>query len=383
MSKMESLIPVYKPLINEHTFKAAHDALENGWLGMGSFVGGFEDAFSRFMNCEGRRCVAVATGTAALHLAMLLAGVGPGDEVITPSLNNIGDFQAIKAVGAEPVFCDILEENLGIDCTSAESMVSEKTRAIIGLHYDGIPCDMDGVFRLAEKHNLRVIEDDCHAIGSYINGKHAGNYGDIACFSFDAVKTITCIDGGMIIVNTEEEVNKLHQYRLIGMSQSHKKLYSNSRSWHYDVFDVGFRYHLANLHAAIGLSQLEQIEVILANRRQYCCYYSEHLRDVEGLTIPMSDFANVGPFMYYVRVHNNLRQECIQYLLERGVETGIHWRPGHQFSFFQNNRRAALPVTEMIGEELLSLPMHSIMPDETLDRVVTCLKSFFASRRAA
>lgn len=376
-------IPVYKPLIDEQTHQAARAALENGWLGMGSFVGEFENAFSRFLDCDERRCVAVASGTAALHLALLLAGVGPGHEVITPSLNNIGDFQAIKAVGAEPVFCDIREDNLGIDCASAARLVSEKTKAVIGLHYFGIPCDMDGVFSLAREHGLRVIEDDCHAIGTRLDGKHAGNYGDLACFSFDAVKTITCIDGGMIVVNSQDEVDRLHQYRLIGMSQSHTRLYADSRAWSYDVFDIGFRYHLANLHAAIGLSQLGRIDTILANRRRACRYYNEHLEGIEGLTIPRSDYSDVGPFMYYVRVHHGRRQEFIDYLRSQGVETGIHWRPGHQFSLFRDNRRAELPVTDRIGEELLTLPLHSVMSEATLDRIVSSVKSFFSRRRGA
>ncbi len=374
---MNDFIPVYKPLIDDETYTAAIKALENGWLGMGSFVGRFEQSFAEYLNASDRKCVAVSTGTAALHLAMLIAGVGPGDEVITPSFNNIGDFQAILAAGATPVFCDICEDDLGIDCDKAESLITDRTRAVIALHYDGIPCQIDKVFDLAEKYSLRVIEDDCHALGTCINGKPAGSYGDIACFSFDPVKTITCIDGGMVVVNTQEELEKLHQYRLLGMSQPSSTLYTNSRAWKYDVCQIGFRYHMANLHASIGQSQLNRLDEILENRRSYCRFYNEQLGSIEGLSIPKTDFEDVGPFMYYVIVKNGRREAFIDYLREKGIETGIHWRPGHQFSLFQQCKRSDMTVTERIGKEILTLPTHSIMKNNDLVRITQAIREFF------
>jgi len=374
---MKDVIPVYKPLIDDKTYSAAVEALKNGWLGMGSFVGQFEQAFMEYLNTQDRKCAAVSTGTAALHLAMLIADVGDGDEVITPSFNNIGDFQAILAVGAVPVFCDICEDDLGIDCDKAEPLITDKTKAIIALHYDGIPCRIDRVFELAKKHNLRVIEDDCHALGTYIKGKPAGSYGDIACFSFDAVKTITCIDGGMVVVNTQQELDLLHQYRLLGMSQPSSKLYANSRAWKYDVYRIGFRYHMANIHASIGLSQIDGLDKILDNRRSYCRFYNEQLKDIDGLTLPKTDFENVGPFMYYVVVKNDKRQELIDYLRERAIETGIHWRPGHQFSLFKQAKKSDMTVTERIGKGILTIPTHSIMKENDLKHITQSIRKFF------
>ena len=374
---MNDFIPVYKPLIEKDTIDAAVQALENGWLGMGSFVGQFEQSFSDYLNTSDRMCVAVSSGTAALHLAMLIAGIGEGDEVITPSFNNIADFQAILAAGGKPVFCDICEADLGIDCDKSEELITDRTRAIIALHYDGIPCQIDRVFELADKFGLRVIEDDCHALGTYIKGKPAGSYGDIACFSFDPVKTITCIDGGMIVVNTEAEVERLHQYRLLGMTQASSKLYSNTRAWKYDVFDIGFRYHLANLHASIGLSQLDRLDQILENRRSYCRFYSEQLAGIDAMGTPKTDFENIGSFMYYILVKDGRREQLIEFLREKGIDTGIHWQPGHQFTLLETCRKSDLSVTEKIGKEILTIPTHSVMEQDDLLRITKTIREFF------
>jgi dTDP-4-amino-4,6-dideoxygalactose transaminase len=378
MEAMEEFIPVYKPLIDARTFDAAREALENGWLGMGSFVREFETRFQACLEAPDRHCVAVSTGTAALHLAMVTAGVGPGDEVITPSFNNIGDFQAILAAGARPVFCDIHRATLGIDTDRIEELITERTKMIIALHYNGIPCELDKVLAIGKRHDLRVVEDACHAVGSRIDGRMAGSFGDISCFSFDAVKTITCIDGGMIVVNAAEEAQRLQDARLLGMSQSVERLYANSRSWKYDVQAPGFRYHLANLHAAIGLSQLDRLDTIIENRRGYANFYTERLSPLgEFLDLPPSDFGNVGPFMYFILVKHGRREALIESLKEKGIDSGIHWQPGHRFTLFRDCRKGDLSVTEQVGDEVLTLPFHSFMSEEVLERVVAGVTAFF------
>lgn len=244
------MIPVFKPYIGSDTIKAAVDALDLGWLGMGSYVKEFEERLTTYLELPLQYClVAVNTCTSALHLALLTAGVGPGDEVITPALNNIGDFQAIGMCGARPVFVDICEDNMGIDPELIEPALGPNVKAIIALHYTGLPCRIDGVLEVARKYRLRVIEDAAHALGTRWQGKMVGSYGDIICFSFDPIKTLTCIDGGAIVVPRAEEAEMLFPARLLGMTQSNEQLYSNNRAYHFDVLGQGFRYHLANLHA--------------------------------------------------------------------------------------------------------------------------------------
>jgi len=380
---MDELIPVFKPHIGIETAKAAVAALDLGWLGMGSYVGEFERGLESYLGLTGRRVVAVNTGTSALHLAMLVTGVGPGDEVITPSFNNIGDLQAIRAVGADPVFCDIRNDNLGIDVAKAEALVSPRTKVVIGMDYAGIPCDLDNLHAMAGRHGLRVVHDAAPSLGSRHGGKPIGSVGDIVIFSFDAVKTLTCIDGGALVVNSEGEVEQLHRLRFLGTDQSPQRLYTNNRSWTYDVAGPGFRYHLANLHASIGLSQLSRLDEFVATRQRACRLYSDLLGDVDGLTLPATDFRDVAPFIYYVRVLNGRRDALKQALLERGVDTGIHWIPGHQFSFFKDCRGGDLSVTERIGSEILTLPLHSFMEVQTVERVAAAISASLRMARAA
>ncbi|MCI5164671.1 MAG: DegT/DnrJ/EryC1/StrS family aminotransferase [Candidatus Electrothrix sp. GM3_4] len=370
-------IPVFKPLIEQEEIRAAVTSLEVGWLGMGASVGQFEEALKQYIGCESRHVVAVSTGHAALHLAMMLIKLKPDDEVITPSFNNIADFQAILAVGAKPVFCDIRTDTLCIDVNKAEKLIGPKTKAIIAMDYDCCLCDHDAVADLATSYNLRVIHDAAHSLGSYYKRKKVGNFSDICMFSFDPVKTITCIDGGALIVKTEEEVERLHQMRLIGMGQPANVMYSNQRAWTYDVSNLGFRYHMANLHAAIGLTQLAKVDKITESRQHSCTLYNKLLLSVKEVITPNSSFKNVTPFLYYIRVPQEDRQALRDHLTMRDIDTGIHWQPGHRFSLFKNCRCGDMSVTDRIADEILSLPLHSYMNESTVEYICTEIKNYF------
>jgi dTDP-4-amino-4,6-dideoxygalactose transaminase len=370
-------IPVFKPLIEQQEMNAAVEALELGWLGMGSYVGRFEEALRTYLEAEDRYVAAVSTGHAALHLGLLVAGVGPGDEVITPSFNNIADFQAILATGAKPVFCDIRDDSLCIDVDKAAELVTPRTKAIIPMDYDCVLADHDAVNALAKQHNMRVMHDAAHAIGSRYKGKMVGSFSDICMFSFDPVKTLTCIDGGLLIVKTEAELAMIQDMRLVGMGQPSKVMYQNQRAWTYDVKHLGFRYHMANLHAAIGLSQLAKIDDISRTRREACRYYNQHLGGISDVRVPQTDFGDVTPFLYYIRVPADKRDPLRAHLSEQGIDTGIHWQPGHWFSLFKDCRRGDLSVTDRVGNEILSLPLHSRMDQTTLERVVHGIRDFF------
>ncbi len=374
----EERIPVFKPLLEAEELAAAEQALRLGWLGMGKYVGDFEAAMLALLEAPDRRAVAVSTGHAAIHLALLTMGVGPGDEVITPAFNNIADFQAILATGARPVFCDIDPGSLCIDLADAERLVGPRTKALIAMDYDCVLCDHDGVAALAARHGLRVLHDAAHALGSRHRGRMVGSFSDVTMFSFDPVKTITSIDGGMLIVRTEEEVRRLHEMRLIGMGQPASVMYQNQRAWTYDVRELGFRYHMANLHAALGLAQLAKLPVIAETRRRTCRRYNAELGGLPEVTVPRTDFEGITPFLYYIRVPGGRREALREHLAKRGVDTGIHWQPGHWFALFRDCRRSDLAVTEQVGREVLSLPLHSKMSEEAQQRVIDGVRSFFA-----
>lgn len=373
------MIPVFKPLIENEEYDATRGALELGWLGMGSYVNDFEQGVQQYLEAPDKYFAAVSTGHAALHLAMMVAGIGPGDEVITPSFNNITDFQAILAVGAEPVFCDIDEDTLCIDLDRAAELISPKTKAIIVMDYDCVVCDHDRVKEFAKEHDIRVIHDAAHSFGSNYKGKKIGSFSDIAMFSFDPVKTITCIDGGMLVVSTPEELQKVQEMRLVGMGQPASVMYQNKRAWTYDVNYLGFRYHMANLHAAMGLAQLAKMDEISDTRREACRFYNEQLAGVPGVVVPKTDFAEVTPFLYYIRVPEDKRDALRAYMLENGVDTGIHWQPGHWMTLLKDCRSGDLSVTDRVANSILSLPLHSKMKQEDLDKVVETIGDFFGS----
>ncbi len=374
-------IPVFKPLIGPDEIAAATESLEMGWLGMGSYVAEFEKRMADVINAPDRHVAAVSTGTAALHVALLVAGVGEGDEVIVSAFNCSADYQAISWVGADIVFCDCDDETLELDIAKAEELVSERTKAIIIMDYDCIISDYDKVETFANKHNLRVIHDACHSFGSSWNGKMVGSYSDICVFSFDPVKTITCLDGGGIVVRTEEELKYVRELRLLGMQQPSEVMYQNKRAWTFDVERVGFRYHLLNLHAAIGIKQIEKLDDIRSSRQEASKHYSAKLKNVPNVRTPNASFEEVNPFLYYIRVPKDSRDELRDYLKERGIDTGIHWQPGHWFSLWKDCRKGDLSVTDTVGDEILSLPLHSMMALETVDAVCDAVSDFFTNER--
>ncbi|MFZ6799878.1 DegT/DnrJ/EryC1/StrS family aminotransferase [Undibacterium sp. Di24W] len=371
------MIPVFKPLIEQEEIDASRESLELGWLGMGSYVSKFEQKVKEIIGVEDRYVAAVSTGTAGLHIALLVAGVQPGDEVIVASFNCSADFQAIGWVGAEMVFCDCDDDTLELDLERAAELVTPKTKAMIVMDYDCILSDHDAIAAFAEKYKIRIIHDAAHAFGSSYKGKMVGSFSDICVFSHDPVKTITCLDGGTVVVKTEEELKYVHELRLLGMQQPATVMYQNQRAWTFDVERVGFRYHMLNMHAAIGLAQLGKLDVISETRRAASRYYNELLRDLPQVRTPKTDFEGVNPFLYYIRVPAELRDDLRAELKANGVDTGIHWQPGHLFSLWKNAKAGDLSVTDRVGKEILSLPLYSKIPLETVKEVADQVKAFF------
>ncbi len=370
-------IPVFQPSIGNDTKKHLKDALDVGWLGMGASTKEFEERITKFLDLKDRFVVATNTGTSALHIALRCADIGPGDEVITPSFNYVADHQAVKMTGANVVMCDVKEKNLGIDCEKAEKLITEKTKAIIPLHFAGIPCDQNEVFELADKYNLRVIEDAMHAFGTSIDNKKIGSYGDITCFSFDSVKIVTSIDGGCVIVNNEDEFKKLQKMRLLGVDKDTTERYKNKRAWDYDVISEGYRYHLTNIMASVGISQIKRIDEFIKNRQKICQDYNAAFKKIDELKIPNTDFSNISPFIYCLRILNNKREELIQHLDKLDIDVGIHFIPVHKHKYFSNERFGDMTITEKIVKQVLTIPLHSNMHSNDVKRIIDGIISFF------
>jgi dTDP-4-amino-4,6-dideoxygalactose transaminase len=233
------------------------------------------------------------------------------------------------------------------------------------------------VAEFAKKYNVRVIHDAAHSFGSSYNGKMVGSFSDITMFSFDPVKTITCLDGGALIVKTKEEMAQLHEMRLVGMGQPASVMYQNKRAWTYNVSRLGFRYHMSNIHAAIGLAQLAKIELITETRRKVCRFYNTELRKLKEVITPDTNYEGITPFLYYIRVPAEKKEALKIFMIENGVDVGVHWQPGHWFELFKDARRGDLSITDRIGHEILSLPLHSCMDEGSMTKVVKTIKEFF------
>ncbi|MBV8245151.1 MAG: DegT/DnrJ/EryC1/StrS family aminotransferase [Candidatus Eremiobacteraeota bacterium] len=373
----EPRIPVFAPYIGVDTIKHLTDAFDIGWLGMGATTKEFEDRIAAFLELRDRYVVVTNTGTSALHIALKAAGLQPGDEVITPSFNYVADHQAIVAAGGEPVLCDIEDDSLGIDCAKAENLVGERTKAIIPLHFAGWPCDQSGVYALAARHGLRVIEDAMHGFGTRIDGRRIGSYGDIACFSFDAVKIVTAIDGGCVVVNSQEEVQALQRMRLLGVDRDTVERYKNRRAWEYDVVSDGYRYHMTNILASVGVSQIKRVEEFIASRQSVCKRYNKAFQSLPGVKVPPTSFDDISPFIYSLRVKNGCRSEFMDHMSRRGIDCGIHFVPVHKHQRFERARRGDMTVTDQVVTEVTTLPLHSFMKPEFVDRVIEGVTTFF------
>jgi dTDP-4-amino-4,6-dideoxygalactose transaminase len=371
-----SRIPIYKALIEDEEMEAVDEALRLGWLGMGSAVGDFERALEKVLGGT-RIAVAVSTGYAALHLGLLAAGVGPGDEVIVPSFTHLADVQAIRAVGAQPVLCDVLDGTLCIDAASAAAVVSPRTRAIVSMDYGCHLVDEASIAAIAEEHGLRVVHDAAHSFGAFRGDDAVGSSSDICMFSFDPVKALSCIDAGVVVVRTEEEARRLRALRVLGASHPAELAYRQERAWDFDVVEDGFRYHLSNVHAAVGLAQLAKLDRIRASRQAACRRYSARLAGIDGVRLPAGDVADLNPFLYYVRVLEGRRHAFRAHLAELGVDTGIHWLPVHRTTLYAGCRRGDLTVTDIAAEEIVSLPLHSGMAEDVVDSVCDAVASFF------
>ena len=371
-------IPVFRPYLGPEVHEATTAALTAGWIGMGANTARLEQELGAYLGLGERPILTTSSGTAALHMAAVLAGLGPGDEVICPSFTYVAGHQAMSQTGAEVVFCDIEERTFGIDVASARSVITERTKAIMAVHFSGIPCDLDGVYALAKEFGLRVIEDAAHAFGSFYKGRRIGSIGDLVAFSFGPVKIITTLEGGALVMPDRAAIQEAHELRLIGVDSDTEERYKNSRTWEYDVVRQGYRYHLGSIPAAIGLSQLAMVETFIRNRQAYCRTYNRQLAEIPEVKTPDTDYEDLAPFIYVIRVADGeTRRALMAHMKAQGVSTGIHFLGAHDFSFYEHCRRSDLSVTDRVSEQVITLPLYSFMDDRTIDRVVGSIASFF------
>ncbi len=352
------------------------EAFEYGYFGLAYKTNEFEEKIAEYLSTD-RFVITTSTGTNALHLALDTIGISEGDEVIMPSFTFVATAQAVEMCGATPIFCEVDPVTFLMDINDVKKKITERTKAIIPVHYAGRPCDMDSLMKIKEETGIRIIEDAAHAFGTYYKGKKIGSFGDITCFSFDSIKVMTCGEGGAIVTDDSAFDDLSRKKRLLGIDRKtmHVKDWKK-RSWVYDVPTLGYRYHMSNINAAIGLAQIKKVDSFINRRRQLCHLYDSELKGISGIEIMPDEYDTITPFMYVIRVKNGKRNQLKDYLMEHDIESGISYIPCHHFSLFKGNDE--LPVTDAIYEEILCLPMHYELSDENIKEVSNCIKDFLA-----
>lgn len=370
---MEIRIPVHRVTIEEEELEAVRGVLASGWLGMGSLVERFEQEVAERLGV--RHVVAVSNGTAALYLALSELGITEGDEVILPSFTHISTAQAVLATGAKPVFCEVREEDLLMDPTDAASRVTERTRAIVPVHYGGRVCDLAEIRRLADSGQIRIVEDAAQAFGSWSGSWAAGCFGDAGCLSFDTIKAVTCGGGGAVVTNSDGLARRVRERRNLGITSEAWHRIETDQPWRYEVRGRGLRSAMPNLNACIGLAQLPKMERFRRRRLEIVRRYDEALSGLPGIEMIRHDVDGVMPFNYVVRVKDGRRQGLARFLRARGIGSWVHFIPCHMQPLFAGDR-TELPVTEQLYEEVLSLPFYSHMTDGEVQEVTDAVRQF-------
>ncbi len=370
-------IPMARPSTGTAELKQIQAVFKSGWLGEGHVTELFEKALGEFTGA--RHIVAVNTGTSALHLALHALGAGPGDEVVLPSMTFVSDPQAVLMCGARPVFCDIEENTLNVDPHKIKPLLTPKTRAVMPTDFAGLPCDVRAIRRAIGRSDIKIIRDASHSFGSKIKGKPVGIRAgeDATCFSFDPIKNLTCGEGGAILVKTASAAARLRSQKMLGIIRSTWQSFSKKKVEDRRVVQHGFRYHMSNINAAIGLAQLQQFAAFAEKRQKLAVLYDELLQPLPDITLFKRDYAAVVPFMYIIRVAARERDNLISFLVANGVHAGLRYFPCHLQPFFKH-AGAALPVTEQLAQEMLSIPLYHGMRESQVHAVAALIKKFFS-----
>jgi len=367
------MIQLFKPYVSEEAISAVVDALRSGWIGLGPKTAEFERSFAEYVGAK--YAVAVNSATAALHLATVVSGIGPGDEVLTTSLTFVSTNHVILYQQAKPVFVDVSDATLNIDLKKAEELISPQTRAIMVVHYGGNPLNMDELYSFAARHSLAVIEDAAHACGSTFHGKRIGSFG-LTCFSFHAVKNVPLGDGGMVTTNDAKIYERLQRLRWMGIDRSTFDRSVGNYQWEYDVKEIGFKYHMNDIQAAMGVALLKGLDEWNERRRKITNIYRESLADLPPSKIRFVEetpFAVSARHLCAIRVPR--RNHVVEALKERGIGVGVHYKPNHMYPCYRDARKGDLRVTENAYQELISLPLHLFLTDDDVHTVCRELRT--------
>ena len=386
ISRAETFLPFALPDIGEEEIAAVVECLRSGWVTTGPKTRQFEQEFGAYLG-GGIETVSVNSATAGLHLALEALGVGPGDEVIVPTLTFTATAEVVRYLGAQPVFVDVDPDTLNLDLAAVEAAIGPHTRAIMPVHYAGLACNMDGILALARAYGLKVVEDAAHAFPTRYKGHLVGTLGsDITVFSFYANKTMTTGEGGMVVTRDPKLAARIRIMRIHGIRQDAFQRYtSRSPAWFYEVVAAGFKYNLTDLASAMGSAQLRRIDGFLARRHYLAGRYHDALATLPLRLPACARGASTHAWhLYVVRLQAEApmgRDELIAKLSERGIGTSVHFIPLHRQPVWRDSCRVSpeqFPVAEAAYQSMLSLPLYTKMSDADQQRVIDNLRELLS-----
>jgi len=359
--------------------QAALQVLESRWLTMGAVTEQFEADFARFTGAK--HAIAVTNCTVGLHMACLALDIGPGDEVIVPSLTFVATSNAVLYCGAQPVFADICgPDQLTLSPESVEQHLTSRTKAIMVMHYGGYACDMPRILEIAERHGLAVIEDAAHSVGSSLGGRALGVWGKIGCYSFFSNKNMTTGEGGMLVTDDDALAARLRLLRSHGMTSLTWDRH-RGHAWSYDVVELGYNYRIDEIRSAIGIVQLQKLPAGNAARRELTTLYrAQFAAEVPELTIPFRQTPGISAchLMPVLLPPGTARVAVMDALKQEGIQTSIHYPPIHLFSYYRQRVNASspvvLPLTEDVAARELTLPLYPALQAEQVSVVVQALR---------
>lgn len=377
-------VPFHVPDIGESEIESVLGVLKSGWLTMGKETFSFEREFAAFTGAS--HAIALSSCTAALHLALVAAGVGPGDEVIVPVITFVSTLEVVIYLGATPVLCDVEKDTHTIDIADLEQKITSRTKAVIPVDYSGNPCDMDALRSLADTHSFALISDAAHALPSFYKGKMVGSIADYSCFSFYATKPLTTGEGGMITTEDPEKAALIRQLRLHGINRDAWNRYAKEGSWMYDVTQNGYKYNMGDLQAALGRGQLARQMEHLEKRESIADRYNRAFSSCDGtISYSVRPESRTSWHIYPLRLNlealSVTRDRFIEELREHDITTSVHFIPLHHFSMHNALTGDGFPHAEWIFDRVLSLPIFPSMSDEQVACVIDTVTTLLNKRR--
>jgi perosamine synthetase len=372
------MIPIAKPYLTTDEAQAAYDTILTGWITQGPRVAEFEEKFAAYTGAK--YAVAVSNCTTALHLAMIVAGVSEGDEVICPSMSYIATANSIKYVGAKPVFAEVNPKTHNLDVVDAERKITSKTKAILLVHQIGMPADIDAFKRLADKYKLKLIEDAACAAGSAYQNAKIGSHSELVCFSLHPRKVISTGDGGFVTTNREDYYNRMKLLRQHGMSVNDRVRFESPKVIFEDHVEIGYNYRMTDIQASVGIKQLEKLDWIVAERRKIAMQYNEAFKDIDFIRIPVEEagyFTNYQSYSVYLKDTCPIsRNELMQKMLDAGVSTRRGVMTSHRETAYKAEYAGvSLPVSEDTCDRSIILPLYIPMKQEDIRKVIETFKA--------